>query len=267
MNLHKPFLAAFSIAVTAVTIVACGSDEEVSAPVTETTSAPPIAQTDWIKENFSTAPYLAQWASVNAQAYRPDNGDGVPLPDDAADSDVVWQMPACVVVPYTGAGPTRSNVSRDVITVEGWDHSQAGAVAAAHGLFVTSGDSKDQEAAVAHATGLSSQEAQRIIATTTQFAATKPSFNDSPQAQCSATVARPTAWKVIDYSDASAVIDFFSPLSDDQTGAVVRVSVEWKNGDWKLNPATFSAFDRAISDLSETNGKGRRVSIEEFTQW
>lgn len=265
----KRFVAGLILTSSALALAACSRDEPDTAPPTvqESVNTESLAHTDWLSDNFSTAPYLAQWAQVNPQAYRPDNGNGVPLPDTAAEDDVIWQMPACLVIPYTAAGPKKSEVGDGQVRLSGWDHTERGAVAAAYGLFLAAGDSKNQESAVAHATGLSSQEAQRIVATSDQFAETAPRYNAAPNASCSATISRPTAWKIVDYSDAAAVIDFFIPVTSDATGAVVRASVTWKNGDWKLAPATFAAFDQMMKDLVANNGDGRTVSLGEYTQW
>lgn len=221
----------------------------------------------WMKKNMQPAPYLNQWATKNAQAYMPKKIQGVPLPKDAPTDAVIWQRPACIIAPFTGSGPTKTAAQDGVLELNGYAHTEFGAVAAGIGLFSAAASSKDVATAIEKATGISPREAQRIAATNKALVNNRSDYDDSSTPECSGHVERPTQYRVIDYSDTQAIIDYFIPMSGENIGASMRISVDWKNGDWRLNSDSFSAYDSAIDAAKKTNGKGWSITPSDFTQW
>lgn len=264
----REFLAVLASTAAACGLVACSSTAD--EPATTETEAPTqedaFALDEWVQDNFTQAPYLVQNTTTNPQAWVPDNGEGLPLPDKATADDVVWQLPACVLVPYTGNGPTKSQVKDGLLKLSGWEHSEEGAAAAAVALFSMSVESENQPKAIAAATGISQQDAERLVATEKVFAS-RSSFTEDKDPQCNSNLNRMIAWNVVDYSDSHAVVDYFVPMEDATNGATLRMSVDWKDGDWHLSPASFNSYQQAIDNVQQSGGTGRAVDLEEFTQW
>lgn len=261
-------ISALASGAAALSLVACADNaEETASSEAETPAQEETFSVDeWVQDTFSSAPYLVQNATANPQAWVPDNGDGEPLPNEATKDDVVWQLPACVLMPYTGNGPTNSQVKDGFVDVSGWEQSEEGAAAAAVALFAMSVEADDRAQAVATATGVSEQDAERLVATEEVFSSGS-SFDDARTPQCDSALNRMTAWNVVDYSDNRAVVDYFVPMEDASTGGVLRMSVEWQDNDWKLSPSSFDSYHQAIENLSQAGGTGRAVDLEEFTQW
>lgn len=253
---------------------ACSKNQsdDPGAPDNPTSSEASAPAQQWDKEkfissNFHTAPYLVQDVQVNPQAYKPDNNSGVPLPKQAGSTDVVWQLPACVLLPYTGAGPTKSDIKDGHVSISGWDHTPEGAAAAGFALMNSAVDAKDKTAATADATGLSKDQVPRLLAENEAFATAKGGFTEDKSAQCSTKGSRPGGWKIIDYTDSSATIDYLVAVDKDK-GISSRILLDWKDGkDWKLNPASFQSLDKIADAAKRTKGEGYPVNIEEFTQW
>lgn len=251
-------------------VTACGSDDDSSENQEKGTSteqaAQPVEETDWFNNTFESSPFIAQGAKDNPQAYRATDPAGAPLPEDAADDEIVWQLPSCVISPFTGAGPTNASLGNGHLMLSGYDHSEAGAVAAGMGLFTLATEASDLEAGVRFATASSETEAQRIVATSDSL--TPGHYSPDGDSACPQKVVRSTHYKVVNYSDKQAVIDYYLPMTvDGSKGTVLRITTDWRNGDWSLNPASFSSYDSVIEEAQKGDGEGRAVDLSEFTSW
>lgn len=250
----------------ALLLAGCASDEDQDEDAGPGPSArPPVTETEWFTERFSSAPVFVDAATENAQTHRPDNNAGEPLPDDAADGEVMWQSPACVPIPFTSDGPREAFLDNGVLHLSGYEQTELGAAAAAVGLSSAALATTDQARATSVATGLTLPEAQRIVATSRVFDLS-PEFRQSMSEPCRTTDFRPTAYRVADMTDRYAVVDLFSPASNNPgNGATIRLSVEWTGADWRLSPTAFDSYGDALEAFS--SNQSATVDLTEFTQW
>ncbi|MBB0969061.1 hypothetical protein G6016_08835 [Dietzia aerolata] len=263
MNRHLTRGAAIAASATLL-LSGCANDEDQD-ETASTPPSPPVTETDWFTERFSSAPVFVDAATENAQTHRPDNNAGEPLPENAPEGEVVWQAPACVPIPFTSDGPRSSFLDTGVLHVSGYEQTELGAAAAAVGLSSTSLATTDQPRAVSVATGLTLPEAERIVATSEVFDL-KPEFRESLGEPCRTTDFRPTAYRVADMTDSYAVVDLFSPASNNPgNGATIRLSVEWTGDDWRLAPSSFDSYADSLEAFS--SNRGAKVDLAEFTQW
>lgn len=229
-------------------------------------TATPITETDWFTERFTSAPLLVEAAAVNPQTFRPDNNQGEPLPTEAGEGEILWQAPACVTVPFTSDGPTEARLDGEgLLTLSGYEQTDLGAAAAAIGLLGAASASADQDLATSIATGLPLPEAKRIVATSPAFDSKTARVKAAGQ-PCRNANHRPTAYRVADMTGSYAVVDVFSPVSNNPgDGVTIRLSVEWTGDDWRLAP---SSFDSLADSYSNYDPKQRHtVDLTEFTQW
>lgn len=266
MNRHVTRGAA--VAASAVLLLAgCSnndSQDEGAGP--QEPAAKPITDTAWFTERFTSAPVFVDAATTNPQTFRPDNNQGEPLPEDAPEGSILWQSPACVTVPFTSDGPDEAVLDTEgVLKLSGYEHTELGAAAAGLGLLSVSSASADQDLATSIATGLPLAEAQRLVATSPAFGPDAARVR-APGEPCRNIDHRPTAYRVADMTDSYAVVDVFSPVSNNPgEGVTIRLSVEWTGDDWRLSP---SSFDSLADSYEQYDPKQKTtVDLTEFTQW
>lgn len=266
MNRHMTRGAAIA-ASAALLLAGCATDDDTEADDGPQESASPaITDTDWFAERFTSAPVFVDAATTNVQTYRPDNNAGEPLPQDAPEGTILWQSPACVVVPYTSDGPNESTFDGEgILRLSGYEHTELGAAAAAIGLSAAAVASADQDVATSSATGLPLGEAQRLVATSPVFGPQAARVRAAGE-PCTSTDHRVTAYRVVDMTDSYAVVDTFSPVSNSPgDGATLRLSVEWTGNDWRLSP---SSFDSLADSYEQYDPKQTTtVDLAEFTKW
>lgn len=266
MNRHVTHGAV--VAASAVLLLAgCSSDDNTeTADAPQESVGPTITETQWFAERFTSAPVFVDAATTNPQTFRPDNNQGEPLPEEAADGSVLWQSPACVTVPFTSDGPTESALDNaGVLRLSGYEHTELGAAAAGIGLLAVSSASADQDLATSIATGLPLSEAQRLVATSPAFGSQAARVR-APGEPCRNIDHRTTAYRVADMTDSYAVVDVFSPVSNNPgEGVIIRLSVEWAGDDWRLSP---TSFDSLTDSYEQYDPKQKTtVDLAEFTQW
>ena len=266
MNRHVTRCAVVGVS-TVLLLAGCANndDQDENAGAQEPAAAP-ITETEWFTERFTSAPVLVAAATTNPQTFRPDNNQGEPLPDDAPEGSILWQSPACVTVPFTSDGPAESVLDNEgVLTLTGYDHTELGAAAAAIDLLSVSSASADQTRATSVATGLPLAEAQRLVATSPAFGPDSARVRAAGE-PCRNNDHRTTAYRVTDMTDSYAVVDVFSPVSNNPgEGVTIRLSVEWTGDDWRLAP---SSFDSLANSYEQYDPKQKTtVDLAEFTQW
>lgn len=266
MNRHLTRGAAVAVS-AALLLAGCGNTEDQDEGVApQESAAPPVTDTEWFTEKFTSAPVFVGAATENAQTYRPDNNQGEPLPEDAPEGSILWQAPACIPTPFTSDGPTESVLdSKGVLQLSGYEQTELGAAAAGIGLLAVSSASADQDLATSIATGLPLLEAQRLVATSPVFGSQAARVR-APGEPCRNIDHRPTAYRVADMTDSYAVVDFFSPVSNSPgEGVTIRLSVEWTGADWRLSPSSFDSLANSYEQYDPQ--QTRTVDLAEFTQW
>lgn len=252
---------------TALLLSGCATeDDSEAASGPQESAGPPITETEWFAANFTAAPVFVGAATMNAQTYRPDNNAGVALPEDAPEGAVLWQAPACVTVPFTSDGPKVSVLDSDgVLRLSGYEHTELGAAAAGLGLISVSSASADQERATSIATGLPLGEAQRLVSTSTVFDSQAARVRAAGE-PCRNIDHRPTAYRVAEMNDSYALVDLFSPVSNNPgEGVTIRLSVEWTGDDWRLSPGSFDSLADSYEQYDPK--QMTTVDLSEFTQW
>lgn len=266
MNRHVTRGAAL-LASAALLLAGCATDDDTEADGGPQESAgPPITDTEWFADRFTSAPVFADAAETNVQTFRPDNNAGEPLPEDAPDGAILWQSPACVTVPFTSDGPNKSTFGSDgVLRLSGYEHTELGAAAAAIGLSAAASASADQDVATSIATGLPLGEAQRLVATSPVFGSQAARVRAAGE-PCKNTDFRVTAYRVVEMTDSYAVVDVFSPVGNNPgEGMTLRHSVEWTGEDWRLSPSTFDSLADSYEEYDPRQTP--TVDLAEFTQW
>lgn len=251
----------------ALLLAGCATDDDTEAAGgPQEAAGPQITDTEWFADRFTSAPVFVDAATANAQTHRPDNNAGEPLPEDAPEGSILWQSPACVAVPFTSDGPNESVLDSDgVLRLSGYEHTELGAAAAGIGLLAVSSASADQDLATSIATGLPLDEAQRLVATSPVFGSQAARVRAAGE-PCRNIDHRPTAYRVADMTDSYALVDVFSPVSNNPgEGVTIRLSVEWTGEDWRLSP---SSFDSLADSYTQYDPKQTTtVDLAEFTQW
>lgn len=266
MNRHATRGAAVAASAVLILTGCANNDDQDEGAGPEEPAATPITETAWFSERFTSAPVFVDAATTNPQTFRPDNNQGEPLPEDAPEGSILWQSPACVTVPFTSDGPTEAVLDNEgVLQLSGYERTELGAAAAGLGLLSVSSASADQDVATSIATGLPLAEAQRLVATSPAFGSDAVRVR-APGEPCRNTDHRPTAYRVADMTDSYAVVDVFSPVSNNPgEGVTIRLSVEWTGEDWRLSP---SSFDSLAESYEQYDPKQKTtVDLAEFTQW